>query len=154
VQTVQNVRKRLVVDGFELALEGIQRQTPPTPPRLDGAAEAKVIALRLGAPPAGCARWTLRLLAEHVVELEILDSISHETVRQVLKKWLDAAQGSILGHMSQIKWPPEADAEFAAHLENVLEVYAQPYDPGIPSSAWTSNPCSGSGNCGPVSTWF
>lgn len=86
VQTVENVRKRLVVEGFELALEGIKRQTPSTPPRLDGAAEAQLIATRLGDPPAGYGRWTLRLLAERVVELEIVESISHETVRQVLKK--------------------------------------------------------------------
>lgn len=86
VQTVENVRKRLVMDGFELALEGVKRQTPPTAPLLDGKAEAKVIATRLGKPPAGYGRWTLRLLAEQVVELEIVESISHETVRQVLKK--------------------------------------------------------------------
>lgn len=85
-QTVENIRKRLVMEGFELALDGVQRQTPPTPPLLDGEAEAKVIATRLGSPPAGYGRWTLRLLAEHVVELEIVESISHETVRQVLKK--------------------------------------------------------------------
>ena len=85
-QTVENVRKRCVMDGFELALEGVQRQTPPTVPLLDGKAEAKVIATRLGKPPAGSGRWTLRLLAEQVVELEIVESISHETVRQVLKK--------------------------------------------------------------------
>jgi hypothetical protein len=53
---------------------------------LDGEAEAKVIAMRLGKPPAGYGRWTLRLLAEQVVELEIVPSISHETVRQTLKK--------------------------------------------------------------------
>lgn len=86
VQTVENVRKRLVTEGFELALDGVQRQTPPTPPLLDGEAEAKVIATRLGTPPAGYGRWTLRLLAEQLVELEIVESISHETVRQVLKK--------------------------------------------------------------------
>ena len=74
------------MDGFELALEGTKRQTPPTASLLDGKAEAKVIATRLGKPPAGYGRWTLRLLAEHVVELEIVESISHETVRQVLKK--------------------------------------------------------------------
>jgi DNA-directed RNA polymerase sigma subunit (sigma70/sigma32) len=86
VQTVENVRKRLVTEGFELALEGRKREQPPTPPRLDGDAEAKVIAMRLGKPPAGYGRWTLRLLAEQVVELEIVESISHETVRQALKK--------------------------------------------------------------------
>ena len=53
---------------------------------LDGKQEAKVIALRLGKPPKGFANWSLRLLADHVVELGIVDSISHETVRQTLKK--------------------------------------------------------------------
>ncbi len=86
VQTVENIRKRFVTEGFDLALDGVQRQTPPTPPRLDGKAEAKVIAMRLGTPPAGYGRWTLRLLAEQLVELEIVESISHETVRQLLKK--------------------------------------------------------------------
>lgn len=86
VQTVESVRKRFVMEGFELALQGQKRQTPPTPRLLDGVAEAKVIALRLGKPPAGYGRWTLRLLADQVVELEIVDSISHETIRQTLKK--------------------------------------------------------------------
>ena len=86
VRTVENVRKRFVTEGFELALEGEKRQTPPTLPILDGEAEAKIIAMRLGKPPAGYGRWTLRLLAEHVVELEIVESISHETIRTTLKK--------------------------------------------------------------------
>ncbi len=86
VQTVEAVRKRFVTKSLEFALEGQQRQTPPTPPILDGEAEAKVIAMRLGKPPAGYGRWTLRLLAEQVVELEIVESISHETIRTTLKK--------------------------------------------------------------------
>lgn len=85
-QTVENVRRRLVEDGFEIALDGIQRQTPPTPKRLDGKQEAKIIALRLGNPPAGYANWSLRLLARKIVELNLVDSISHETVRRTLKK--------------------------------------------------------------------
>jgi hypothetical protein len=85
-QTVENVRKRLVSDGFERALEGQKRRQPPTPCKLDGAAEAKLIALRLGKPPAGYGRWTLQLLADELVALEVVDSISHETVRKVLKK--------------------------------------------------------------------
>ena len=85
VQTVECVRKRFVTEGFPLALEGEKRQTPPTLPKLDGAAEAQVIALRLGKPPVGYGRWTLRLLAKQVVELEIVDSISHETIPQTLK---------------------------------------------------------------------
>ena len=86
VQTIENLRKRLVTEGFTLALEGKQRSEPPTPPKLDGAAEAKLIATRLGKPPTGYGRWTLRLLADELVALEVVDSISHETVRQVLKK--------------------------------------------------------------------
>lgn len=85
-KTVENVRQRLVPEGFQRALDGKQREMPPRPKRLDGEQEAKVIALRLGKPPKGFANWSLRLLAEKAVELEIVDSISHETVRQTLKK--------------------------------------------------------------------
>lgn len=86
VQTIENIRKRLVLEGFETALEGKTRSHPPTPPKLDGVAEAKLIAMRLGKPPAGYGQWTLRLLADELVALEVVESISHETVRQVLKK--------------------------------------------------------------------
>jgi hypothetical protein len=85
-KTVENIRERLVTVGFDLTLNGKPRDTAPRPKLLDGEQEAKVIAMRLGAPPKGFANWSLRLLAEKVVELEIVDSISHETVRQTLKK--------------------------------------------------------------------
>src|SRR6266704_6270339 len=61
VQTIENLRKRLVTEGFELALDGKKRETPPTPPKLDGEGEAKLIAMRLGKPPAGYGHWTLQL---------------------------------------------------------------------------------------------
>lgn len=81
---MENIRERLVTHGFEVTLNG---QPRPQPPRLlDGEQEAKIIALRLGHPPAGFAHWTLRLLADHVVALEIVESISYETVRRTLKK--------------------------------------------------------------------
>ena len=86
VQTIENLRKRLVTDGFERALEGKERASPPTPPKLDGEMEAKLIAMRLGKPPAGYGHWTLQLLADELVALEVVDSISHETVRKTLKK--------------------------------------------------------------------
>jgi hypothetical protein len=86
VQTIEKLRKRLVTEGFELALEGKKRQEPPTAPKLDGAGEAKLIAMRLGKPPTGYSHWTLQLLADELVALEVVDSISHETVRKVLKK--------------------------------------------------------------------
>ena len=75
-QTVENVRKRLVTEGFDIALHGKQRETPPRAKSLDGRQEAEVIALRLGEPPEGRNGWTLRLLAEKVVELEIAPAIS------------------------------------------------------------------------------
>ena len=86
VQTIENLRKRLVTEGFELALEGKKRLEPATAPKLDGEGEAKLIAMRLGKPPVGYGHWTLHLLADELVSLEVVDSISHETVRKVLKK--------------------------------------------------------------------
>ena|SRR2546428_7434186 len=85
-KTVEDIRQRFVLEGFQQALERKQRQFPPTEKLLDGEQEAKIIATRLGPPPKGYANWTLRLLARKVVELEIVDSVSHETVRQTLKK--------------------------------------------------------------------
>src|SRR5665213_3957687 len=86
VQTVETLRKRLVVDGFEAALERKRRATPPTPRKLDGVGEAKLIAMRLGKPPAGYGRWSLQLLADELVVLEVVPSICAETVRKTLKK--------------------------------------------------------------------
>ena len=85
-RTVEKVRQRLVERGFNETLNGKKRATPPTEKLLDGKQEAKIIATRLGPPPKGYANWTLRLLARKVVVLEIVDSISHETVRRTLKK--------------------------------------------------------------------
>lgn len=85
-KTVENIRQRFVELGFERTLERKKPQMPPANKLLDGKQEAQVIAMRLGPPPAGYAHWTLRLLARKVVELEITPSISHETVRQTLKK--------------------------------------------------------------------
>jgi hypothetical protein len=84
VQTIENLRKRLVTEGFEAALNRKVRESPPTPPLLDGQGEAKLIALRLGKPPAGYGRWTLQLLAGELIALEVVDSISIETVPQAL----------------------------------------------------------------------
>jgi Homeodomain-like domain len=85
-RTVENVRQAFVLEGFEAALVRKKRANSPMPKRLDGVGEAKLIAMRLGRPPAGYGHWTLRLLADQLVELEVVDSISPETVRQTLKK--------------------------------------------------------------------
>ena len=96
-QTVENVRKRLVTCGFEDALNGVARQDPPRPKKLDGRQEAELIALRLGKPPKGYSSWSLRLLARKVVELAIVDSISHETIRGTLKKTVLRAERFSIG---------------------------------------------------------
>ena len=85
-RTVEKLRERFVTEGFEQTLHGKPREKPPTAKVLNGKQEARVIALRLGRPPKGYANWTLRLLARQVVELEIAESISYETVRRTLKK--------------------------------------------------------------------
>jgi hypothetical protein len=85
-KTVENIRERLVTEGFAVTLDGQRREKPPRAKVLDGAQEAQVIALRLGTPPKGFANWSLRLLADRIVELQIVESISHETVRRTLKK--------------------------------------------------------------------
>jgi hypothetical protein len=85
-RTIANVRQRLVEQGLEAALNRKKRLSPPVPPKLDGKVEAHLIALRCGLPPQGRLRWTLQLLADKVVELKVVDSLSYETVRRALKK--------------------------------------------------------------------
>ncbi len=85
-KTVENIRQRLVEKGFEYTLNGAPRLNPPTSKLLDGEQEAHIIAMRLGPPPKGFANWSLRLLSRKVVELGIVDSVSHETLRRTLKK--------------------------------------------------------------------
>jgi len=83
--TVERVRQRFVVEGLEAALN----RRPPTREylrKLDGEGEAHLTTLACSKPPEGYQRWSLRLLADKMVELEYIDSVSHETVRQTLKK--------------------------------------------------------------------
>lgn len=84
--SVVGIRQRFVEQGLEAALNRKKRDTPPRQRRLDGRQEARLIALACGRPPAGRARWTLHLLADKMVELRVVESLSHETVRQTLKK--------------------------------------------------------------------
>lgn len=85
-KTVENVRERLVTEGFEVTLNGKTRLEPPRPKLLSGEQEAELIAMRLGATPAGYGSWTLKLLKNQMIALEIVDTISHETIRKTLKK--------------------------------------------------------------------
>jgi hypothetical protein len=83
--TVARLRHRCVFEGLEAA---IARRPPSAsrPRRLDGAGEARLVQLACSTPPDGCAKWTMQLLADQLVKLEIVAEISHETVRKTLKK--------------------------------------------------------------------
>ena len=83
--TVLRIRRRFATEGLEATLER-KRPERVYERRLDGAQEARLVALACSAPPDGQARWTLRLLAAELVRLEVVDAVSHETVRQTLKK--------------------------------------------------------------------
>jgi len=85
-KTVFNVRRRWVEEGLEAAISRKKQDCPSRSRKLDGEAEAKLVATCCGPAPQGRARWTLRLLADKLVELEAVDSISPETVRSTLKK--------------------------------------------------------------------
>jgi len=86
LKTVSNVCKSLVERGFEITLNGKKRDKPPREKLLDGKQEAEIIALRLSEPPKGYSNWSLRLIANKAVELSIVESISHTTVSNTLKK--------------------------------------------------------------------
>jgi hypothetical protein len=86
INTVQAIRKDLVLRGFEEVLERRKRAEPARKPIFDEKGEKEVLALAVGEPPKGRARWTLRLLADEVVRLDIVETVCHETVRKVLKK--------------------------------------------------------------------
>jgi hypothetical protein len=85
-RTIEMIRQRLVERGCDETLHRVERAQPPVAKLLTGEQEARIIATRLGPPPKGYANWTLRLLARKVVELQIVDSVSYETVRRTLKK--------------------------------------------------------------------
>ncbi len=84
--TVANVRQRFVEMGLDGALERKERETPPVPRKLDGRGEARLIAVACSAAPEGRAKWTMQMLADELVTLGVVESISDETVRCTLKK--------------------------------------------------------------------
>ena len=91
--TVQRIRQRFVEEGLEVALGAHSHKPRPYLQRLDGEQEAKLIALACSQAPEGYTRWSLRLLAEKVVELQIVEQVSYQTVRRVLKKHFEALAG-------------------------------------------------------------
>ncbi len=86
VQTIERVRKQLVEEGFDAVLSRREYKQKISRKKIDGDVEARLVALSCSDPPEGRARWTLRLLADKVVELGYVENISHEAIRQTLKK--------------------------------------------------------------------
>lgn len=126
VATVERVRERFVEESLAAALNR-HRSATPRLRKLDGEQEAYLVALTCSQPQEGRERWTLQLLAEKLVELRLVESISRETVRQVLhtnelKPWLK----------EQWCLPPKSSAEFVCQMEEVLDVYTRPYDARYP----------------------
>ena len=83
---VSRARKAFVLEGLEATLQRKVREPPPVARKLDGEGEAQLIALACSKPPAGYAKWTMPLYADKLVELQVVESISDETVRRTLKK--------------------------------------------------------------------
>lgn len=134
MKKIDRVKKRFVEEGIEVALNGHKGQRIYER-KADGDFEAHLIALSCSEPPRGFERWSLRMLADKVVELDYVDSISYETVRRVLKKnetkpW--KKKGWVI--------PPEQNGEFVACMEMVLDVYKRPYDPDFPVVCMDESP--------------
>jgi len=85
-ETVREVKKRYLAGGLDSSLKRKKREKPPVEPKITGDVEARVIQIACSEPPKGYARWTLRMIADRAVKLEILNSLSNESVRQLLKK--------------------------------------------------------------------
>jgi transposase len=134
IPTIERVRQSFVEEGLEAALNR-RPSTREYSYKLDGEQEAHFTALACSAPPDGRKRWTLRLLADRMVVLEYVESVSHETVRQALKR-------NEVKPWQKKEWciPPEANAEFVYHMEDVLDVYKRPADPTKPIVGFDETP--------------
>ncbi|MCH7658033.1 MAG: IS630 family transposase [Bacteroidetes bacterium] len=134
MRTIDRVKKRFVEEGFEAILE----RKPPDREyerKADGDLEAHLIALSCSDPPEGYARWSLRLLADKVVELKYVESISYETVRRTPKK-------NELKPWKVQRWviPKTKNGQFVANMEQVLDVYKRPYDEKYPVVCMDESP--------------
>ncbi|MCA1553019.1 MAG: IS630 family transposase [Chloroflexi bacterium] len=123
--TIAEIRKRFVLCGLEAALK--ERPRGHRARSLDGEAEAHLIALACSPAPEGHAHWTLRLLANRLVELQHVETVSHETIRQTLKK-------NELKPWRKEQWciPPKANAAFVCQMETILDIYKRQYQARLP----------------------
>jgi|SRR5882724_2746660 len=130
--TVYRTKQRFVEEGLEQALSESPR--PGAPRKLDASDESLLIAVACSKPPAGRAKWTMRLLADEMVRLTAHDSLSDETVRRrlgelPLKPWQE-----------KMWCIPEINGEYVARMEDVLQLYAEPPDPRRPVVCFDETP--------------
>jgi hypothetical protein len=137
MRTIDRIKKKFIEQGFEATLER-RPTTRKYDIKVDGDMEAKLVLLCCSEPPAGYAKWSLRLLADKMVELKYAESISYVTVRNgkkrvkknELKPW--KVKGWVI--------PPEKNSEFVANMEHVLDVYKQPYNEDFPVVCMDESP--------------
>lgn len=127
IASLERLRKRVGEVGPMGALERSPRLTPPIPPKVTGDVEARMVQIACTDPPIGFAKWTMKMIANRLIELEVVETISDETVRLTLKE-------NELKPWRQETWciAEEQNAEFVAAMEDVLDVYHRPIDPDYP----------------------
>ena len=120
INTIAVIRKKFVLEGIKPVLQRKLRETPPTPPKMDGKQEAHLIAICCSTPPVGRVRWTIQLLAKELVSRKIVISIAKETVRNKLN------QIELQPWKTERFCIPEEDLpRFIAQMEDVLDVYSE-----------------------------
>lgn len=130
--TLSRLKKRFVEEGLQAALN--ERPRPGGAPKLSMQQKGLLIATACSDPPEGRSRWTLRLLADKMVELTTLSSLSHETVRQRL------AESELKPWQKKMWCIPKVDAEFVARMEDVIDLYTQEPDPEQPVICFDERP--------------
>lgn len=123
-RNIIRIKQRFLQEGLEAVLQDKPRSGAPQ--KFGGDTRATVSTIACSEPPQGQARWHLRLIADRVVELEIAESISHQTVGNML------AANQLKPWQKQEWCIPSISAEFVAPMEDILDVYARPYDPAYP----------------------
>ncbi len=132
VSTVQRTRRRFVAGNLEAALN--EEARPGAPRKLSGKQTAFLVATACSAPPAGRRRWTLDLLADEMVRLTEHDSLSRETVRRRLE------EDDLKPWRRKMWCIPKVDGSYAARMEDVLDLYAEPADPKHPVVCFDETP--------------
>ncbi|MCD4817137.1 MAG: IS630 family transposase [Candidatus Cloacimonetes bacterium] len=134
MRTIDRVKKSFIEEGLEICLTG-KKSSRIYEKKADGDVEAHLIALTCSEAPAGFAKWSLRLLADKMVELNYIESISHETVRKGFKK-------NELKPWKSVGWiiPPKQNSDFVANMERVLDIYKRPYSENNPVVCMDESP--------------